>query len=98
MLHQIVDVTPLEDFLLEITFDQGEIRLFDLKPYLKGSLFAPLRDKKLFQKVSASEEIRGLTWPNGADLCADMLYLNSQPHELVRDKASRESASTHALS
>ena len=64
---------PQEDFLLRLTFDDGEERLFDMKPYLKGSLFAPLNNKELFGKVRVSSRPRGLKWPNGADLCADML-------------------------
>lgn len=92
-MHVITNVAPREDFLLEITFDNGEVRTFDIGPYLKGSLFSPLRDQKLFAEVRVSEEIRGLSWPNGADLCADMLYLNSQPCEPSRDKSTTRSES-----
>jgi hypothetical protein len=97
MMHSITDVASREDFLLQITFDDGEVRIFDLKPYLKGSLFIPLRDRQLFAKVRVSKEIRGLSWPNGADLCADMLYLNSQPYRPGVEKASDVSASSHAV-
>jgi hypothetical protein len=88
MMHVITNVATRDDFLLEITFDDGEVRTFDIGPYLKGSLFTPLRDKKLFARVKVSEEMRGLSWPNGADLCADMLYMNSRPQEPFRDKQS----------
>lgn len=79
MMHRIIAVVPQGDFLLHLTFDEGEERLFDMKPYLKGSLFAPLNNEDLFRKVRVSSRPRGLKWPNGADLCADMLYLNSLP-------------------
>lgn len=98
VLHQIIDVIPLEDFRLEITFDDGEVRVFDLKPYLSGSLFTPLQNIELFKKVKIGEEIRGLTWPNGADLCADMLYMNSQPYDRSREKATTSSSqSAHVI-
>lgn len=86
MMRSITDVTAREDFLLQITFDDGEVRIFDLKQYLKGSLF-----------LNFSKEIRGISWPNGADLCADTLYLNSQPYRPALEKASDVSASSHAV-
>lgn len=81
MVHHILSVMPENDYMLHLTFDGGEERLFDLKPYLKGSLFLPLRDDDLFKRVAVGNKPRGLIWPNGADLCADMLYMNSQPYE-----------------
>jgi hypothetical protein len=78
-MHRIIRVAPKPGFVLQLTFDRGEIRLFDLRPYLRGALFLPLRDEELFRKVQVSDKIRGLSWPNGADLCADMLYMESTP-------------------
>lgn len=83
-MHHIIAVEPKADFLLQLTFEDGEERVLDLKPYLRGSLFTPLRDESLFRKVEVSKEPRGLKWPNGADLCADMLYLESRPYKVVR--------------
>jgi len=34
---------------------------------LKGELFGPLQDSKLFDQVSIDGEIHTLVWPNGAD-------------------------------
>ncbi len=81
-MHHIVSVVPTDDYMLELTFDGNEERLFDLKPYLRGSLFRPLTNEQLFKKVEVSEQPRGLIWPNGADLCADMLYMNSRPRKM----------------
>ncbi len=88
MMHRIIAVEPREDFLLHLIFEEGEERLFDLKPYLMGSLFTPLRDETLFRKVQVSRKPRGLIWPNGADLCADMLYLSSEPYETVKSESA----------
>jgi len=87
-MHHITEVIPREEFLLLIRFDDGELRIFDLKPYLMGSLFTPLKDEPMFRQVRVSPEIRGLAWPNGADLCADMLYMNSQPFEPAHNRES----------
>jgi hypothetical protein len=84
-MRHILSVKPKEDYILHLTFDGNEERLFDLKPYFKGSLFVPLKNEELFKKVRVSQKPRGLIWPNGADLCADMLYMNSRPHEAKDD-------------
>lgn len=70
-------VTPNNDFTLTVTFDNNEIRLFDVKPYIKGTWFGELNDITLFNSV----HIAGLSieWANGQDICPDDLYYNSVP-------------------
>lgn len=71
-----IDVKPLNDYILELTFDNGEKKKFDVKPYLKFKPFNELKDIKKFKKV----KIAGLSieWDNGADICPDELYNNSK--------------------
>ncbi len=98
MMHHILSVMPKDNFTLELTFDGNEQRLFDLKPYLRGSLFVPLKNEELFKQVEISTRPRGLIWPNGADLCADMLYMNSRPHKMEETgKKSSPSAFSRML-
>ena len=75
MRPKAVEVKPLENYILEIKFDNGEIKLFDVKPYLNHKAFKELKDYKEFNKV----KIAGLSieWENGADICPDELYNNS---------------------
>jgi len=81
-MRHITRVVAKRDFCLELEFDNGEVRLFDAKPYLRGDLFEPLKDEHLFRQVQVEEDFGGLVWPNGADLCPDMVYLNAQPTEV----------------
>lgn len=71
-----IDVKALNDYILEVTFDNGEKKKFDVKPYLKFKPFDELKDEKEFEKV----KIAGLSieWDNGADICPDELYNNSK--------------------
>ena len=68
-------VTPLPDYELLIRFENGETRVFDVKPYIQGSWFGQLRDENLFKQVAIS----GLSveWPDGQDICPDRLYEDS---------------------
>lgn len=77
-MHHIATVTPREDFLLKVEFENGEWRLFDLKPYLDGPVFIPLQNEVVFRQVQI-DDLGGLKWPNGADLCPNMIYMNSEP-------------------
>ena len=72
-----IDVAPLPNYRLLVTFDNHERRVFDVNPYIKGSWFGKLRDKATFDKV----HIGGLSieWPDGQDICPDRLYEDSQP-------------------
>ncbi|MFH1115508.1 MAG: DUF2442 domain-containing protein [Pseudomonadota bacterium] len=76
-MREIVRVLPRHNFLLEVDFDNGERMVFDLKPYLRGSLFEPLADESLFRQVEIEKDFGGLVWPTGADLCPDMVYMNA---------------------
>jgi len=72
-----IDVTPLEQYRLLLTFDNKEQRIFDVAPYLGDNFFAPLRNTAIFNTV----KINPLTveWAGGIDMCPDELYYNSTP-------------------
>ena len=75
MRPKAVDVKILKDYNLEITFDNNEKRIFDVKPYFKFKIFQELKDEEKFSTV----KVAGLSieWENGADICPDELYNNS---------------------
>lgn len=75
MRPRAINVIPEEDYTLTIEFDNGELKLFDVKPYLNYKIFQELKDLNKFKKV----KISGLSikWSNGADICPDELYNNS---------------------
>ena len=65
-------VKTKEDYLIEVTFDNGEIKVFDVKPYIKGAWYGQLEDINYFN--SATTDGYTVVWPNGQDLCPDELY------------------------
>lgn len=67
------------DYQVELLFDNGEKRLFDMVPYLDCGVFAELKDRKLFETVRVSFD--AVEWDNGADLCPEVLYEKSRPAE-----------------
>lgn len=75
MSLKAIDVKVLENYELEITFNNNEKRKFDVKPYFKFKQFKELKNIEEFQTV----KVAGLSieWQNGADICPDELYNNS---------------------
>ena len=69
MRPRAIDVKILNNYELEIKFDNGERKIFDVKPYFKFKIFSELKDFEKFKKV----QISGLSieWENGADICPD---------------------------
>ena len=74
-----IDVKPLEQYRLLITFDNNERRVFDVAPYLSDSFFAPLKTMAVFQSVKTTPLT--IEWAGGIDMCPDELYYNSTPVE-----------------
>lgn len=75
MRPRAINVKPIENYILEIEFDNREIKKFDVKPYLNHKAFEKLKDIKIFNTV----KIAGLSikWESNADICPDELYNNS---------------------
>ena len=80
MRPKAIDVKILENYKLEILFDNNEKRIFDVKPYFKFKIFKELKDMEKFNTV----KISGLSieWENGADICPDELYKNSKINKM----------------
>jgi len=76
MNPRVKTVRPEQDYCLEITFNNGEVKTFDVKPYLEIGRFNELKDKSVFNSVKPC--FGTIQWSNGLDLCPDMLYLDSK--------------------
>jgi len=74
MRPRAVDVKPLKDYKLIVTFSNNETRIFDVKPYLDFKPFEQLKNEEIFNTV----RIGGLSveWVTGQDICPDELYYN----------------------
>jgi len=75
MYLAVIEVEPLEDYQLLLTFENGEKRIFDMKPYLDKGIFQELKDKKKFKTVRVSFD--SIEWANQADIDPEILYEKS---------------------
>ena len=75
----VTGVEVLQDYVVRLEFDDGFVRVMDLRPELWGPVFEPLRDPDVFRKVAVDREIGTIVWPNGADLAPEFLRWGNDP-------------------
>lgn len=76
MNPRVSNVQPQQNYFLLITFDNGEVKRFDVNPYLEIGIFKELKDMSVFNSVIPF--LGSIQWSNGVDLCPDTLYLDSK--------------------
>ena len=74
-MREIIDVKPLKDYKLLLTFDNKEQKIKDMKPYLNNGVFKKLNDINIFNSVKIA--FGTISWGD-IDMCADALYENSE--------------------
>ncbi|WP_129600937.1 DUF2442 domain-containing protein [Anaerophilus nitritogenes] len=72
MYLSVINVEPLSDYQLLLTFENGEKKIFDMKPYLDKGIFKELKDEKIFRSVKISFDT--IEWSNQADIDPEVLY------------------------
>jgi len=77
MNPRVQAVKPNPDYTITLVFTNGEVRRFDVKPYLNKGIFQELKDKGVFNSVRPL--LGSVQWQNGQDFCPDTLYLESIP-------------------
>ena len=77
-LVRIINVKPLQGYVVRVWFTDGSERDIDLEKYLRGPMFEEIRSNpEVFKSVHIGEG-KTLSWDNGADIDPDTLY-----HELA---------------
>lgn len=76
MYLAVIDVEPLNDYKLLLTFENGEKRIFDVSPYLDKGIFQELKNEEKFRSVRVSFD--SIEWCNQADLDPEFLFEKSK--------------------
>lgn len=72
MLIDIIEVKPLSDYRILLTFENGEKKVFDVKPLFDRPRWQELKAVSLFMTVKVWEGT--VQWSNGLDICPQWLY------------------------
>ena len=76
---RIIKIETMPDMKLKLSYETGEVKLFDVEPYAEGTCFSKLRDKSYFKTVRLLPGGTGIEWPDGQDIAPHELYELSIP-------------------
>ena len=75
MYHDVLKIKYLNNYRLELTFDDGKSGILDCKPIIeKGGVFSALRDPNVFKKATINRELGVITWNNEIDIAPETAY------------------------
>ena len=74
-LLDVIKVTPHTNYTLELVFENGERRIFDMKPFFDKKPFTKLCNSPLF--FMASVQYGTLVWPGNLDIAPETLWNRS---------------------
>ena len=77
MFLHVTDAKYLEDYKVEVSFNNGRSGIADLTDALKGAMFEPLKNKSAFSRLVVDKELDTITWSNGADLAPEYIYFQA---------------------
>ncbi len=79
----------VDNYKLRILFSDGKTKLVDLEDKVKRAkgIFSPLKKVDYFKKVSLDECHLSICWPNGADICPDVLYTMGIEEDQIKLKS-----------
>jgi len=73
------EVEALDSLKLRLVYETGEVKVFDVAPYISGSWYGELNDSRYFRTVRLLPGGVGIEWSNGQDIAPHELYEMSVP-------------------
>ena len=71
---KILYIETLEDYKIKLKYETGEIRVFDVLPYIDGIYYGQLSDKNYFKTAQVVDNGYTVEWKNGQDIAPHELY------------------------
>jgi hypothetical protein len=76
-MEKVIHAVARNNYHLEIEFNTGEKKLFDVRPYLSKGVFQRLQDERLFMQAYVALDT--VCWPGDLDIAPETLYDRSVP-------------------
>lgn len=74
MIPSVVKVIPLDNYVLTITFDNGQTGVLNLQSIINFGVFSQLKDPEIFRQVRVAFDT--IEWQNGIDIDPEYVYKN----------------------
>ena len=75
-MERVVAVDTLNGYRLNILFNNGKRKVFDVSPYLSKGLFSRLQDPELFKQAFVAYDT--VCWPGNLDIAPETLFDRGQ--------------------
>ena len=76
---RLLNVEPLGSMRLKLTYETGEVKIFDVAPYATGPWYKELLEDNYFRTVRLLPGGTGIEWGHGQDIAPHELYELSVP-------------------
>jgi len=73
-IPHVVSAKVCGPYSLRLVFDDGVKKQVNLRRYLRGPVYKPVREPAYFARVFVDHELGTIVWPNGADFAPETLY------------------------
>ncbi|ODS32873.1 MAG: hypothetical protein SCARUB_01979 [Candidatus Scalindua rubra] len=90
MILHVIKAKYIEDYKVEVFFNDGRKGIADLSDALRGPIFKPLKDKNMFSQFKVDELLETIVWPNGADLAPEYIYYQAFKNEKELEEQFKE--------
>jgi len=77
MFLHITNAKYIEEYKVQVCFNNGQEGVADLSDALKGPVFEPLKNKSSFSALTIDGDLETIVWPNGADLAPEYVYFQA---------------------
>ncbi|WP_417911168.1 DUF2442 domain-containing protein [Candidatus Electronema sp. PJ] len=77
MFLHITDAKHIEEYKVEVVFNNGKKGIADLSEALSGPAFEPLKNQVMFSSFIVDNELETIAWPNGADLAPEYIFFQA---------------------
>ena len=73
-IFRVISVSVAGPYALDLTFDDGRRQAVNLRDILRGEMFGPLLDLRVFNEVEIDRQLGTIVWPNGVDMDPGVLH------------------------
>lgn len=75
-MKKVISAIANNDFSLDLQFNDGKLKRFDVKPYLDFPVFRELKDVEKFKQIKVV--FGTVQWKNEQDISPETLYLEGK--------------------
>ncbi|PLS25943.1 DUF2442 domain-containing protein [Bifidobacterium imperatoris] len=74
---EVVEALPLEDYWIEVRFNDGRHGVFNMQPYLGRPAFAKLKDVEVFNQLFIRDGV--VCWSEDLDIATERMWTDCEP-------------------